>query len=31
LFGICKMMQATPEGDGTLLDNSMIMYGSGLA
>lgn len=25
-----KKMQATPDGDGTLLDHSMILYGSGM-
>jgi hypothetical protein len=26
-----KNLQAIPDGEGTLLDNSMIMYGSGLS
>jgi hypothetical protein len=28
---LIEKLKATPDGDGTLLDNSMIMYGSGLA
>jgi hypothetical protein len=32
LFGyLLQRLKATPEGDGNLLDNSMIVYGSGLA
>jgi len=27
---LLEKMQATPDGDGTLLDNSLIMYGSGM-
>jgi hypothetical protein len=29
--GFVAKMKATPDGDGTLLDHSMIVYGSGLA
>jgi hypothetical protein len=29
--GFVKKMKATPEGDGTLLDHTMIVYGSGLS
>ena len=29
--GFIEKLQATPDGDGTLLDHSMIVYGSGLA
>src|SRR5262245_53143845 len=28
---LLEKLKATPDGDGTLLDNSMIVYGSGLA
>ncbi|MDI9641122.1 DUF1552 domain-containing protein [Kamptonema cortianum] len=28
---ILNKMQATPDGDGTLLDNSMILYGGGIS
>ena len=28
---LLEKLKSTPDGDGTLLDNSMIMYGSGLA
>jgi len=28
---LLQKMQATPDGDGTLLDHSMILYGSGLS
>ena len=28
---LAERMKATPEGEGTLLDNSMILYGSGLS
>jgi Protein of unknown function (DUF1552) len=32
LFGyLLQRLKATPEGDGTLLDQSMLVYGSGLA
>jgi hypothetical protein len=27
---LLERMQATPDGDGTLLDHSLIMYGSGM-
>jgi hypothetical protein len=26
-----KKMQSTPDGDGTLLDNSLIIYGAGMS
>lgn len=29
--GFLKRLKATPDGDGTLLDHSMIVYGSGLS
>jgi hypothetical protein len=29
--GFVKQMKATPDGDGTLLDHTMIVYGSGLS
>ena len=29
--GFVKKMKATPDGDGTLLDHTMIVYGSGLS
>ena len=29
--GFIKKLKATPDGDGTLLDHSMIVYGSGLS
>jgi len=29
--GFVRKMQATPDGDGTLLDHSMLVYGSGLS
>ena len=29
--GFVKKLQSTPDGDGTLLDHSMIVYGSGLS
>jgi hypothetical protein len=29
--GFLKKLQETPDGDGTLLDHSLIVYGSGLS
>ena len=29
--GFIDKLKATPDGDGTLLDHSMIVYGSGLS
>ena len=29
--GFIQKLKATPDGDGTLLDHSMIVYGSGLS
>jgi Protein of unknown function (DUF1552) len=29
--GFVRKLQATPDGDGTLLDHSMVVYGSGLS
>ena len=29
--GFIEKLKATPDGDGTLLDHSMIVYGSGLS
>jgi hypothetical protein len=31
LFAVRRKLQATPDGDGTLLDHSLIVYGSGIA
>jgi hypothetical protein len=31
LAGFLEKLQATPDGDGTLLDQSMILYGGGIS